>query len=163
MNITDLTACELKEKLDKKELTVTEITKAYVDRINDKEKDVQSFVTTLTDEAIEKSKVIEEKIDNKDSFILVVSQSTCTHCATYKPKLEKISKKYNIDIFDIDYDLENKKTQKEFLEEFDLDGSTPITIFIKDGKQTNLFDRLEGDVSESKAIEKFKEMGFIEK
>ena len=33
-------------------------------------------------------KQIEEKIDNKDSFILVVSQSTCTHCATYKPKLE---------------------------------------------------------------------------
>ena len=108
-------------------------------------------------------KQIEEKIDNKDSFILVVSQSTCTHCATYKPKLEKISKKYNIDIFDIDYDLENKKTQNKFLEEFDLDGSTPITIFIKNGKQTNLFDRLEGDVSESKAIEKFKEMGFIKK
>lgn len=108
-------------------------------------------------------KQVEEKIDNEDSFILVVSQSTCTHCTTYKPKLEKISNDYDIDIFYIDYDLENKDTQKEFLEEFDLDGSTPITIFIKDGKQTNLFDRLEGDVSESKAIEKFKEMGFIEK
>ena len=68
MNITDLTACELKEKLDKKELTVTEITKAYVDRINDKEKDVQSFVTTLTDEAIEKSKVIEEKINKGEKL-----------------------------------------------------------------------------------------------
>ncbi len=68
MNITDLTACELKEKLDKKELTVTEITKAYVDRINDKEKDVQSFVTTLTDEAIEKSKVIEEKINKGENL-----------------------------------------------------------------------------------------------
>ena len=68
MNITDLTACELKEKLDKKELTVTEITKAYVDRINEKEKDVQSFVTTLTDEAIEKSKVIEEKINKGENL-----------------------------------------------------------------------------------------------
>ena len=68
MNITNLTACELKEKLDKKELTVTEITKAYVDRINDKEKDVQSFVTTLTDEAIEKSKVIEEKINKGEKL-----------------------------------------------------------------------------------------------
>ena len=68
MNITDLTACELKEKLDKKELTVTEITKAYVDRINDKEKDVQSFVTTLTDEAIEKSKVIEDKINKGEKL-----------------------------------------------------------------------------------------------
>ena len=38
MNITDLTVHELKEKLDKKELTVSEITKAYVDRINEKER-----------------------------------------------------------------------------------------------------------------------------
>ncbi len=108
-------------------------------------------------------KQVEEKIANKDSFILVISQSTCTHCATYKPKLEKISKDYEIDIFDIDYDLENKEVQKEFLEEFNLDGSTPITIFIKDGKQTNLFDRLEGDLPENQVIEKFKEMGFIKK
>lgn len=68
MNITELTVHELKEKLDKKELTITEITKAYVDRINEKEKDVQSFVTTLTDEAIEKSKKIEEKLKNNENL-----------------------------------------------------------------------------------------------
>ena len=38
MNITELTVHELQEKLKNKELTVTEITKAYVNRINDKEK-----------------------------------------------------------------------------------------------------------------------------
>ena len=53
MDITELTVHELQEKLKNKELTVTEITKAYVDRINDKEEDVQAFVTTLTDEALE--------------------------------------------------------------------------------------------------------------
>ena len=68
MNITELTVHELKEKLDKIELTITEITKAYVDRINEKEKDVQSFVTTLTDEAIEKSKKIEEKLKNNENL-----------------------------------------------------------------------------------------------
>ena len=64
MNITELTVHELQEKLKNKELTVTEITKAYVDRINDKEKDVQAFVTTLTDEALEQAKDVQEKIDN---------------------------------------------------------------------------------------------------
>ena len=63
MNITDLTVHELKEKLDKKELTVSEITKAYVDRINEKELDVKAFVNTLTEEALAKSKEIEEKIN----------------------------------------------------------------------------------------------------
>ncbi len=68
MDITELTVHELKEKLDKKELTVTEITKAYVDRINEKEKDIEAFVTTLTDEAIEKSKEIEEKLNNGENL-----------------------------------------------------------------------------------------------
>ena len=64
MNITDLTVLELKEKLDKKEITITEITKAYVDRINEKEPEVKAFVTTLTDTAMEEAKKIEEKVNN---------------------------------------------------------------------------------------------------
>ena len=64
MEITELTVHELKEKLDKKELTVSEITKAYADRINEKEKDVEAFVTPLTEEAMEKAKSIEEKLKN---------------------------------------------------------------------------------------------------
>ena len=64
MEITELTVHELQEKLKNKELTVSEITKAYVDRINDKEKDVNAFITLLTDEAISKSEEIEEKINN---------------------------------------------------------------------------------------------------
>ena len=64
MDITELTVHELQDKLKNKEITITEITKAYVDRINSKEKDVEAFVTTLTDEAIEESKKIEEKVKN---------------------------------------------------------------------------------------------------
>lgn len=108
-----------------------------------------------------KYKEIKEKINNKDSFILVVSQSTCSHCASYKPKLELIAKDYGIDIYYIDYDKDSSK--EEFLDDFDLDGSTPITLFINDGKEKSLLNRLEGDISKEKAIEKFKKMGFIEK
>ncbi len=63
MEITQLTVHELQEKIKSKELTISQITKAYVDRINEKEKDVNAFITTLTDEAIEKSKEIEEKVN----------------------------------------------------------------------------------------------------
>lgn len=66
MNITELTVHELQEKLRNKELTVKEITKAYVDRINEKEKDVQAFVTTLAEEAENKAEEIQKKIDNKE-------------------------------------------------------------------------------------------------
>ncbi len=64
MNITDLTVYELKEKLDKKELTVKQITQAYIDRIIEKEPDVNAFVTPLTDTALEQADKIQEKIDN---------------------------------------------------------------------------------------------------
>ncbi len=47
MNITELTVHELLEKLKNKELTVTEITKAYIDRINEKEKRCTSFYYTI--------------------------------------------------------------------------------------------------------------------
>ena len=64
MNITDLTVHELKEKLKNKELTITEITKAYLDRINEKEEDVQAFITILADEALKQAKETEEKVNS---------------------------------------------------------------------------------------------------
>ena len=64
INITELTVHELKEKIDNKELTISEITKAYVDRIRNKEKDVGAFVTTLCDDALNKANEIEEKVNN---------------------------------------------------------------------------------------------------
>ena len=64
MNIAELTVHELQEKLKNKELTIKEITKAYTDRMDEKEKDVQAFVTVLKDEANKKAEEIQSKIDN---------------------------------------------------------------------------------------------------
>ena len=61
MKITELTVHELQEKLRSKELTITDITEAYIDRINEKEKDVQAFITPLTEQAMEQAKEIQEK------------------------------------------------------------------------------------------------------
>ncbi|NLC88031.1 MAG: Asp-tRNA(Asn)/Glu-tRNA(Gln) amidotransferase subunit GatA [Clostridiaceae bacterium] len=66
MDITKLTVHELKEKLNNKEITISEITKAYADRIKEKEPDVQAFITTLCDEAITEAKQIEDKVNNKE-------------------------------------------------------------------------------------------------
>ncbi len=63
MEITELTVHELQEKLKSKELTIKDITKAYTDRITEKEKDVQAFVTVLAEEANKKAEEMQEKID----------------------------------------------------------------------------------------------------
>ena len=55
MDITELTVHELQEKLKNKEITIKEITKAYIEQIEEKEKDVQAFVTVLKEEATKKA------------------------------------------------------------------------------------------------------------
>ena len=65
-NITNLTVHELVEKLKSNELTSEEITKAYIDRINDKEKDVGAFVTLTTDDAEKKASEIDNQRKQKN-------------------------------------------------------------------------------------------------
>ena len=64
MDITNLTVHELKEKLDKKETTISEINKAYVERIKEKEPEVNAFVTVLAEDALKKAQEVEKKVNN---------------------------------------------------------------------------------------------------
>lgn len=103
------------------------------------------------------------KIDNKDSFVLCLTQTTCIHCADYKPKLEKIAKKYGIDIYYTDIDLysdEDYENFKEVVQFRDSDG-TPMTLFFIDGKEESVMTRMSGDVAEATVIKKLEKYGFI--
>lgn len=63
MEITELTVHELAEKLENKEITREEIVQAYLDRIEEKEKDVESFITKTDKEKVLKQvRKIEEEI-----------------------------------------------------------------------------------------------------
>ena len=105
---------------------------------------------------------IKEKNNKKEDYILIVSRSDCSHCMEYKPKVEQVAKENKITVYYIDYDSENEKTQEKFLKEFKLDGSTPMTLFIKEGKEVSILNRLEGDVDKDKIIDRFKKMKFID-
>ena len=62
-------------------------------------------------------------------------------------------------LFEID--ITEEKEINSFFEKHNLDGSTPITIFIKDGQETSILNRLEGDVDREQIIERFKKMDLI--
>ena len=80
MELTDLTVHELMEKVKNKELTIEEITKAYADRINEKEPEVNAFVSTRLDEAIAESKNPEAgiPIGIKDNICTKGIKTTCS-------------------------------------------------------------------------------------
>ena len=147
MEITSLTVHELKEKLKSGELTSLDITKAYTDRIAEKEKDVQAFVTDLSEEALKQAKQIDDKrkagettsdlagipIGIKDIICTKGVRTTCSSkmlenfIAPYDATvMEKINQKELIDLGKLNMD------------EFAMGGSTEYSYFKKTRNPWNL-------------------------
>ena len=105
---------------------------------------------------------LENKINNKESSVVCISRTTCSHCNDYKPKLRKVANKYNINIYYTDIDKYTKTDLKKFNNLISFDGGTPVTIFIKNGEEKTTATRIEGDVSTDKIIDKLKKNGFID-
>lgn len=107
-------------------------------------------------------KELNKKIENKDSFMLCVSSTTCSHCAEFKPKLKEIANKYKVELYYTDIDLYSDTDSKEFSSIYNVTG-TPTTLIFIDGKETSVMNRIEGDVNKDKIINTLKKYNFIEK
>lgn len=101
------------------------------------------------------------KIEGKEDLVLLVSQTTCSHCISYKPKLKNVANDYKLTIYYIDVDLLSDKQLEEFKSYVNF-SSTPTTVFLKEGTETTVATRINGNASEEKIIKKLKSNGFID-
>ncbi len=103
---------------------------------------------------------LKEKINNKDSFIMVITQDGCTHCHAYLPVLNKVAGQYNIDVYNISQ-TGLSTDDSAYLKSIANISGTPTTVFIEDGEEKSTLNRLVGNVAEYKLIDKLKGMGYI--
>ena len=102
-----------------------------------------------------------KKIENKDSFILMLSQTDCSHCKAFKPRLAKVAKEFNIKVYYLETDLLDETTHDELKKTFNFSG-TPTTVFIVEGEEKSAATRINGEASREKIISKLKSNGFID-
>ena len=100
-------------------------------------------------------------IENKETFALEMWRTTCTHCQSMKPKLQRFIKDYGVTVKTINLDNLSQEEQESMKKIVGTD-ATPTIFFYQEGEEKSVTTRINGDVSYDRIVEKFQENGFIE-
>lgn len=99
------------------------------------------------------------KIEKKESFVLYVGSSECSHCANFKPELEKVVNKYNLKVYYINMAKLSEAKYNAVLKKIDGQG-TPTTVYLEKGK-TKVSPRIEGESEYEDIVEFFQDLNLV--
>ena len=103
-----------------------------------------------------------QMLDDKESFILFIGSSTCSHCASFEPKLNQVIKKYQVKVYYLDVNQLTETENAKFNARISYGNSTPVTVFIKDGEEEGSYNRIRGDQDIDMIESMFRKNGYIE-
>lgn len=113
----------------------------------------------------------EDIIGNKGKNIVVIGQTSCSHCIAIKPALNSVAEEYDLTINYLNLtDLTKEESSKfyESLDRIEYDNpdyvnegkfGTPLTLVIKDGK---VYRYISGSRTISQLVREFTKAGLIE-
>ena len=102
-----------------------------------------------------------EKLDNKETFPLVIGSDTCSACKLFKGTMESFITEYQVEVYYIDISKLSEDEYNALKSQTSFDG-TPTTVFIKDGALTSYYNRIDGAESYSKVVETYKNNNYID-
>lgn len=139
MDITALKISDMRSMLDKKEISVSELTDAYLDRINAVDGKVDSYITVTADAAKKAAEKAQEKINKGEASALcgiplAIKDNICTEgvkttCASVM--LENFIPPYNATVMDKLESEDIVMLGKTSMDEFAMGGSTQTSAFKK--------------------------------
>ena len=75
-----------------------------------------------------------ELYEGEEPSVIFYSATGCHYCELEKPILDQIARDYDFEYLEIDYTKLTEKQHKTIQEELGVDGSTPTTLIVKNGK-----------------------------
>ena len=104
---------------------------------------------------------LEDKINNKDTFILFIGSTNCSHCKDFQPTLNQIIKDYDLTIYYINVYKLNSDQNTKLLSLINYGSSTPQLYFIENGGYSQ-YNKLSGARSYKEVLSKLQKNGYVE-
>ena len=102
---------------------------------------------------------LKSKIDNKETFILEVIQTGCSHCEEFSPRFRNLLGEYNLTGYSINLSNLTEEEKDKLYEITEISG-TPTVCFFKKGNE-EIMNKIVGAVSNKEVIAKLKDAKYI--
>ena len=94
---------------------------------------------------------LESKLNNQDSFVLIITQTGCSHCEAYLPVVQNVSNKYKVDFYVLNRTNISDEERTKLKNIANISG-TPTTLFYTSGEEKSALNRLVGQATEYRLV-----------